>query len=463
MTKSTGRSAAALCSLHSFFSETEYRNFLSVLYRFAWGVVRLLSPLLSIGSSNLARGLSGRRRAHDLLSLWGRTLKDPDRPVVWVHAPSVGEGFQARAVIRELRALRPDVQVVYTFFSPSAEEIARSINADVATYLPWDLKGPLGCALEEVAPDAVIFTKTEIWPTLVNEADRRGIPVGMIGAVVTRGSGRMGLLAKMFMKPSWNALSLACANSEEDALALQSLGVSPRAVKTTGDPGIDSAVYRFRGRDLQHRWHALLQADARPTVVAGSTWVSDEDVLLPALVSTRERVTDLRLIVAPHKPSELAVAKLIERLKNDGWWATTLSKLEDALAVEELEVSLRPNAIVVDRVGVLANLYGLASVSFVGGGFHGRGLHSVLEPAAAESGVLFGSQHHRARAAGDLISCGGAVAVQNVEELTEVITTWLTDEARRKAAGAASAEYIHSNRGAALRSATLLESLLRVK
>ena len=444
------------------FSETEYRNFLSVLYRFAWGVVRLLSPLLSIGSSNLARGLSGRRRSHDLLSLWGRTLRDPDRPVVWVHAPSVGEGFQARAVIRELRALRPDVQVLYTFFSPSAEEITRSINADVATYLPWDLRGPLGCVMEAVAPDAVIFTKTEIWPTLVSEADRRGIPVGMIGAVVTRESGRMGPLAKMLMKPSWNALSLACANSEEDALALQSLGVSPRAVRTTGDPGIDSAVYRFRGRDLRQRWHALLQADVRPTVVAGSTWVSDEDVLLPALVSTRETVTDLRLIIAPHKPYELAVAKVIERVERDGWWAKTLSSLEDALAGDAPEVSLRPNAIVVDRVGVLANLYGLASVSFVGGGFHGRGLHSVLEPAAAESGVLFGPQHHRARAAADLIDCGGAEAVQNVEELTEVATAWLTDEARRRAAGAASAQYIQRNRGAATRSATLLESLLRI-
>ena len=181
-------------------------------------------------------------------------------------------------------------------------------------------------------------------------------------------------------------------------------------MSTTGDPGIDSAVYRFRGRDLRQRWHALLQADVRPTVVAGSTWVSDEDVLLPALVSTRETVTDLRLIIAPHKPSELAVAKLIERLEKDGWWATTLSSLEDALAGDAPEVSLRPNAIVVDRVGVLANLYGLASVSFVGGGFHGRGLHSVLEPAAAESGVLFGPQHHSVRAAADLIDCGGAEA-----------------------------------------------------
>ena len=168
----------------------------------------------------------------------------------------------------------------------------------------------------------------------------------MIGAVVTRESGRMGPLAKMFMKPSWNALSLACANSEEDALAIQSLGVSPRAVRTTGDPGIDSAVHRCLGRDLWQRWHALLQADPRPTVVAGSTWVSDEDVLLPALVSTRETVTDLRLIIAPHKPSELAVAKLIERLEKDGWWATTLSSLENALTGDASEVSLRPLSLI---------------------------------------------------------------------------------------------------------------------
>ena len=436
---------------------------MSVLYRFTWGVVRLLSPLLSIGSSKLARGLAGRRRAHEILSLWGRTLRDPARPVVWFHAPSVGEGFQARATIRELRVLRPDVQVVYTFFSPSAERIVQDMGADIATYLPWDLSGPVGCVLDAVRPNAVVFTKTEIWPTLVKETARRKIPVAMIGASVTRGAKRMGSLARILMEPSWKVLSLACANSKEDAVALRSLGVRADSVRITGDPGVDSAVYRFQGLDRRRSWHALLRADTRLTVVAGSTWVSDEDVLLPALVATLRTVKDIRLIIAPHQPSQMAVARLIERLDKDGWWTTTLADLEDASADEGPGVIPGPNAIVVERPGELAHLYGLASVSFVGGGFHSPGLHSVLEPAVAESAVVFGPRHHKARAAFDLIDDGGAKAVRNVEELVGVITAWLTDEVSRRAAEAAAAKYIHRNCGAALRSAALIEPLLRIK
>ena len=121
---------------------------MSLLYRFAWGVVRLAAPLLSIGDSKVARGLAGRRGAHDLLALWGETIRDRHRPVIWFHAPSVGEGLQAQAVIAELRAERPDLQVVFTFFSPSAEDLARSMEVDVAAYLPWDLKRPMNRVLD---------------------------------------------------------------------------------------------------------------------------------------------------------------------------------------------------------------------------------------------------------------------------------------------------------------------------
>lgn len=433
---------------------------MNFFYRCAWGLVRLVAPVLSIGDSKIARGLAGRRRAHELLSLWGDTIRDPDRPLAWFHAPSVGEGLQAQAVIAELRALQPDLQIVFTFFSPSAEELARSMDVDVSAYLPWDLTGPVGRVLDALKPDMVVFTKTEIWPVLVSEAGRRSIPVAIVAATVPEGAGRSRPMARRLLEPSWRRLSLAVTNSEPDAEQLRGLGVRPGVIEVEGDPGIDSAATRFDARDTSASWGECLRNDARPTVVAGSTWPADEDVLILALEDLRGTVDGLRLVIAPHEPSEAAVSGLLQRLGSAGWRATTLAALEASSNPDGSGELLAPDAIVVERVGVLAALYEVATVSFVGGGFHRRGLHSVLEPAAAGSPVVFGPGHRNARAASDLVALGGAVAAADSAEVARALHSWLNDAGRRAEAGAAAVAYIDQHRGAAHRCARRLHSLV---
>lgn len=438
-------------------------HLLTLPYRLAWGVARSLAPLLSIGDSKLARGMAGRRRAPEVLTLWGRTIRHPRWPVVWFHAPSVGEGLQAQAVIDELRKIRPELHVVFTFFSPSAEDLARRIDADVATYLPWDLRRPLAEVLEAVAPDALVFTKTEIWPTLVGEAALRGIPTGIVAATVPDGAGRRHPVARRLMAPSWQVLGFACANSEADADALRGLGVEPDVVRVSGDPGIDSAASRYDARDRRAPWLTPFRGDGVPTVVAGSTWGPDEDVLLPALGLVKERIPELRVVIAPHEPSPSTVSRLVERFESAGWRPATLESVERSTATGA-SISEAPgggaDAIVVERVGVLAELYEVATIAFVGGGFHDKGLHSVLEPAAAGSPVVFGPRHGNARAAGDLLAEGGAKVAVDPQTLAGVLSSWLDDEALRLASGAAAAAYIDRHRGAAGRTASLVDSLL---
>ncbi len=373
-----------------------------LLYQLAVAVLRLSSPLLGLGRSKLARGIAGRRHAHEKLATWGRTLRDPGRPVVWMHAPSVGEGLQARAVKDAFLELRSDLQVIFTHFSPSAESLADGFGADVTAYLPWDLRGPVSRALDGVRPDLLVFTKTEVWPVLVAEAVRRDVPVTMVGATVPEGAGRARLPARVLMRRTWRSLELACAISDADAERLVQVGVPADRVRVTGDPGIDSAAARFESASADAPYLAPFRSDPRPTVVAGSTWPSDEDVLLPALAAARPEIPGLRVVIAPHEPTEGHVAALSERLAGDGWSVATLSRVEAAGDVTGRD------AVVVDRVGVLAHLYGIATVSFVGGGFHDDGLHSVLEPAAASIPVAFGPRHRNARAAGDLLEVGGA-------------------------------------------------------
>lgn len=425
-----------------------------LFYQLAVSALRVISPLLSLGSAKLAKGIAGRRHADQALAAWGETLRDPARPTMWIHAPSVGEGLQARAVKDALKERRSDVQVVFTHFSPSAEAFAADFGADATSYLPWDLRGPIARVLDGVAPDVLVFTKTEIWPVLVAEATRRGIPVAIVGATVPDGSGRTTLPARLLMRDAWASLDLGCAISDVDAGRLVSLGLPADAVRVTGDPGIDSAARRFAHAASDAPYLTPFRSSPRPTVVAGSTWAADEAVLLPALRQVRDRIDGLRVIVAPHEPGSDHVENLLGLLGEDGWSATTLGETEREGAAEAW------NAVVVDRVGVLAHLYGVADASYVGGGFHDDGLHSVLEPAAAATPVVFGPKHSNARAAGDLLRSGGAKLAANADDLTEILTGWLADPRLRDRAGTLARDYIESHLGAARRTAEHLDELL---
>lgn len=425
-----------------------------ILYQAAIAVLRALSPLLAVGSSKLARGMEGRRHAHEKLAAWGSTLREPARRLLWLHAPSVGEGLQAKAVKDAWLARHPDTQIVFTFFSPSAEAFAEGFGADVTAYLPWDLRGPLARVLEALRPDAVVFTKTEVWPTLIAEARRHDVPVGIVGATVPEGAGRARRPARAFLAESWAALDLACAISEADAGRLVELGVPTPRVHVTGDPGIDSAAMRFHAAPSQAPHLLPFRAGDRPTVVAGSTWEADEAVLVPALATVRAQVADVRTIVAPHEPTPDHVSRLLQELAAAGWRTGTLSEVEQAGDAS------RVDAVVVDRVGVLAHLYGVASVSFVGGGFHDQGLHSVLEPAAAGTPVVFGPRHHNTRAAGELVEAGGAKIAADPSELAGVLLHWLRDDESRERGGRAASGYIQRHRGAADRTAAHLEKIV---
>lgn len=436
----------------------------SLLYRLAQGGVRAAGPALGlvpgIRTSKLARGIRGRRDAHEVLARWGREGRDPARPVVWFHAPSVGEGLQARAVIEALRRRRSDVQVVFTHFSPSAEALARRVPADVAGYLPWDLAGPMRRALDALRPDALAFTKTEVWPVLAALAAARGTPSALVAGTLPAGAGRLRRPARALLYPTWRALAKVAAIAEEDGHRFEELGVHPERVRVTGDPGIDSALQRAEAAPADAPYLRPFHAAPRPTLVAGSTWPPDEAVVVPALAELRSGGgaadgvdQDLRVIVAPHEPTPSRVRALLRRLEAQGRKSATLAEVEAAGSAAGVD------AVVVERVGVLAHLYTAGTVAYVGGGFHAAGLHSVLEPAAARLPVTFGPRHANARAAAELLSAGGAVEVDGPGALTAALRRWLHDAAALDYAAGRAHDYIDAHRGAADRTAAILDDL----
>ena len=286
------------------------------LYRIVLRAFRALSPAMMKGGSKLARGLRGRRDAHERLAAAATALAD--RPVVWVHASSVGESLQARAVIDVLRGRMPGLQVVFTFFSPSAEAVRESFPADVSSCLPWDLPEVMGPVLDALQPSVIVFTQREVWPTLAEEAAARGVPTVLIAGTMPQGAGRLSGPGRILLGPAFRSLRTIAAVSKEDGDRFGLLDVRHDRVTVTGDPGIDGARDRVaradRGAPHMCVFGAGHQPAGGPILVAGSTWPSDEAVLFPALARVRLMVLDLRVILAPHEPEGYDFAELGRKL-----------------------------------------------------------------------------------------------------------------------------------------------------
>src|SRR6185295_2453739 len=131
----------------------------SLIYRLSVSIAGKTAPFAARFDKKIARGLDARRGLLERIDGWVKTHRDTKRPLVWVHAPSVGEGLQAKPVLEALRAAQPRWQLAYTFFSPSAERLARTLPVDVTDYLPFDRPGDVRSVLEALQPTALIFSK----------------------------------------------------------------------------------------------------------------------------------------------------------------------------------------------------------------------------------------------------------------------------------------------------------------
>ncbi len=419
---------------------------LRIPYAFAGLVTDALVRVVPAGKSKFRRGLSSRRGLVDRYQTWGATSRDAARPLVWFHASSVGEGLQALPVIELVRARRPDVQIAYTFYSPSAEQFAKSVRADFADYLPFDTFDHANAVVSALRPSALVFSKLDIWPALTERAAGAGVRVGVISATLPESSGRRGFFARALLGDAYRSIDRVGAIDENDAERLREQGVRADCVGVTGDTRFDQVWARAQ------RASPFIQRlrSSRPTLVAGSTWPSDEEHLLPAWTRIRDKIPDARLAIAPHETSEAHLRSIESWARSH---ALTLARL-DAPDAQHADVVL------VDRYGVLGDLYAVADVAYVGGGFHSAGLHSILEPAAFGAPVLFGPRHEKSREAAKLVQAGGGAVVTGVADLTIRLGYWLGSVPARDAAGSSARGMVQDGLGAAERSYDLVTALL---
>ena len=422
-------------------------SLLRIPYALAGVAAHALIRATPAGSSKFQRALSARRGIVGRYTRWAASSRDPSRPLMWFHAPSVGEGLQALPVIELFRSRRPDVQIAYTFYSPSAEGFSRSLPVDFVDYLPFDTFDDADGIIPALQPSALVFSKLDIWPALTERAAAARIPVGVISATLPESSGRRGVFARAVLGDAYRSISRVGAIDEKDGERLREQGVRGDRISVTGDTRYDQVWARA------HRSPSpLVQMlrSARPTLVAGSTWPSDGLHLFPAWTRIRDKIPDARLVIAPHEAGDAHIRSIESWARAHGF----------KLARIDADNAPDADVIIVDRYGILGDLYALADVAYVGGGFQSAGLHSVLEPAAFGAPVLFGPRNDKSRDAAKLIEAGGGAVVTGEADLSIRLGDWLGSVPARESAGASARGVVQDGLGAAERSFTLVSALL---
>ncbi|MEO5799676.1 MAG: glycosyltransferase N-terminal domain-containing protein [Gemmatimonadales bacterium] len=420
----------------------------SPLYHALTNMAVPLLPLALRGERKRAAHLA-RLAAPAAIEQWASAHRDQNRPLAWFHAPSVGEGLQARAVLQAWRAAHPDAQIIYTHFSPSAAALAATIDADWAGYLPYDRAADVARALRAAKPNLLVFTKLDLWPELATQAHAMGTRVVMVAGTVNRDSGRLRWPGRDLGLPGYQALDAIGAISAEDADRLTLLGADRSRITVTGDPRVDSVLEVVDA--AADAAPPVMLGDPARLMIAGSTWPDDERVVMHAFGEVQQTHPDARLMLIPHQPT------LSHLLRIEA--AFVPHAVRPPVPLASREEGDDPEILVIDRVGMLSQLYAAGAMAYVGGGFGGTGIHSVLEPAAWSRPVIIGPNDRGSRDAELLARAGGLVRLPREGAVAALVAqwrAWLDSPERCARDGAAARAALEAERGAAERSARLI-------
>lgn len=404
--------------------------------------------LAGIASPKVQRGIKGRLGEGDRLRLAKSRCRARSKRVV-VHCASAGELESAIPLIEELQQ-QYNADVILTYFSPSAVNRANTVGGIVDhLYLPVDSKRRMRRLLDILSPDLVVFVKHDVWPNLVWEAAKRNIPTALVNGNFRPDSKRLKRPLIPFGRGLFGELSAIFAVASDDAHRFRFLAGKKPVVEAEGDTRFDRVRQRaLKGREDQGALARILEG--RPVAVAGSTWPAGEKILLEAWKGVRAERSDAVLVLTPHEPTEEHLKQLIAQCEEAGLMPVTMTEAENNVPVSDV--------IIVDRMGVLAGLYGLGKVAYVGGGF-GAGVHSVIEPAVFGMPVMFGPKHLNSHEARDLIRIQAGQSVESAEEIRDRFINALNDGLKSREMANKAHGFVEKQSGVARRLAAKLATL----
>jgi 3-deoxy-D-manno-octulosonic-acid transferase len=376
------------------------------------------------------------------------------KPVIWLHAVSVGEVMAATRLVEELREEMPGWVIAVSTTTETGQSLARQrLGAESPVfYLPLDFAVVVRRYLKVVGPRLLVLMESELWPNLLQECRRAGVPVAVVNARVSDRSFPRYMRLKRLWQPLLAMVEVFLAQSEETAERLVTMGVPADRVRTLGN-------LKFDVREREMSPLVGMVRDRLPAkavvVVCGSTLEGEERTLLEAWPEVVAAEPTAVMVLAPRHPERFdGVAALVAS------WRLTVVRASE---FRERPVALeRGGVLVLDTIGDLATMYSLGRVAFVGGSLVAGGGHNPLEAAQFGVPVVMGGSYENFREIVERMRAEDAVRVVRHEALGDVLVEVLGNRKDARGMGERGRAVFEAQAGATARMVKALRELVRV-
>ena len=387
--------------------------------------IRLLISAMRIGAIfnyKLKKGLAGRRQSCDNV----RQKFSPEDKIIWMHAASLGEYEQGLPVLEKLKTEFPTHKILITFFSPSGYDqvIKKKSIADVVCYLPFDTEEWVKEFTSHFKTDLFFTVKYDYWYHLLAELKNQGAQIYVVSALFYETQIFFKAYGKWFLKQLKKNVDWFFHQTQHSTAIAKGIGLKNSS--TSGDTRFDR-VKQLRNRNNFVEFIEDFTKDHQ-TIVLGSSWEAEER--MAEIIAVKNR--NVRLIIAPHD------LKRVAHLKDLFPAAQLYSNLEKS---QNLQFS-NSQILIIDCIGLLNKLYSYGDLAIVGGGFHSKGLHNILEAATFGIPVFFGNQYTKNPEADQLIAHKGGKSFEDEFFGAPYILGLLKDEALLKKMGENAQKFI---------------------
>ena len=389
--------------------------------------IRLLISGMRVGAVfnyKLKKGLAGRRQSCDLVKAKFSTEDN----IIWMHAASLGEYEQGLPVLEKLKDQYPTHKILVTFFSPSGYDnvIKKNTIADVVCYLPFDTEKWVKEFTSNFRTDIFFTVKYDYWYHLLKDLKSQGTKIYVVSALFYETQVFFKAYGSWFVKQLKKNVDFFFHQTKHSTALAKGIGL--KNSMTTGDTRYDR-VRKLRARDNSVDFIDEFKQDCK-AIIFGSSWEAEER--LAEMIAAKNR--DVKIIIAPHD------LKRVEHLKTIFPAAILYSQITDKQSLKYLNVKV----LIIDCIGLLSKLYSYADVAVVGGGFHSKGLHNILEAATFGIPVFFGNQYTKNPEADELIVSNGGKSFEDEFFAAPYLLALLNNDASLKKMGDNAMNFIES-------------------
>jgi len=428
---------------------------------------RLYGMLFGIGALLMAPYYAWRyRKLPSLRRSWSERFgflppefQQSKKGAIWIHAVSVGETLAVSALAHKLQRRYPERKVFISHVTPTGREAGEKRMPDLAGrfYLPLDFKGSVQRTLRSVRPDLLLIVETELWPNLLRWTHDSGAWVVVVNARLSARSARGYRRFRFFMRRVLSQVDWIFAQTAADAERFCQIGAPRDRVVALGNLKFD--VQPPENTTLGESLRRALAASGRgPVLIAASTMPREEESILAAWGEIRRHNPQAILALAPRHPARFdEVADLLGRSAIRFVRRSALSASDPELCSQIAAAEV----VLLDSIGELAGLFGLAELVFMGGSLVPTGGHNLLEPARYAKPVLFGPHMSNFLDLARLfLDSGAAIQVKDSAELAQQALVLLADDQRRQALGEAARNVVKCESGATQQILDRLSKLL---